>query len=230
MEFMRCDWLLLDADGTLFDYDLAEATALQQTLEAAGHPFRPGYLPAYAEINGEIWLALEQGTITPERLRTRRFELWSEAIGVEIDAVKFSEAYLQNLAGCTDLLPGAEKTVKAMAGQVQMMVITNGLKEVQRPRLAQSAIADFMAGMIISEEVGAAKPAGEIFDAAFARMGHPDRSRVLIVGDSLTSDMQGGYDYGIDTCWFNPNGAPGRPELPVTYEIAHMSELLEIVQ
>jgi 2-haloacid dehalogenase len=224
------DWLLLDADGTLFDYDAAESTALRQTLEAAGHAFQPSYLPAYAAINGEMWLALEQGNITPERLRTRRFELWSEAIGVPIDAAWFSDVYLRHLSLCTDLLAGAEETVRALAGRVRMLVITNGLRDVQTPRLARSAIAGYMAGMIISEEVGAAKPAGEIFDAAFARMGQPDRARVLMVGDSLTSDMQGGYDYGIDTCWFNPAGAPGCPSLPVTYQITRLSELLQIVE
>ena len=226
---MIYDWLLLDADGTLFDYDRAEATALQRSMEAAGHPFHASYLPAYAEINGQLWQSLEQGGISPERLRVRRFELWAEAIGVRIDAGRFSRVYLRHLAGCSDLIPGAEETLRALAGRLGMLIITNGLREVQRSRLANSAIAGYVGGIVISEEVGAAKPAGAIFDAAFACMGQPDRSRVLMVGDSLTSDMQGGCDYGIDTCWYNPHGAPRRPELPVTREIARLSELLEIV-
>jgi len=105
--------------------------------------------------------------------------------------------------------------------------VTNGLQAVQRSRLARSRISDFITDIIISEEVGAAKPQAAFFDAAFARLGQPAKSDVLIIGDSLTSDIQGGMDYGIDTCWYNPTNELLPDHLKVTYEIRHLRDLLE---
>jgi 2-haloacid dehalogenase len=222
-------WLLLDADGTLFDYDKAETSALKRTFEAFGHPFKREYVEVYRHINAGIWRAFERGEITPQVIRVRRFELLFDEIPVQSDPVAFSQSYLKHLGEGTFLIDGAVETVRALHGQVGLVVITNGLKEVQRPRLARSALGGFFADLVISEEIGASKPHPGIFDEAFARMGHPPKEQVLIVGDSLTSDIQGGSDYGIDTCWFNPAGRPRDLAVEIRYEIRHLSELLPIV-
>lgn len=226
---MKYKWLLLDADGTLFDYDLAEATALRQTFEELGCGYKARYADAYRQINGWIWLEFEQGRITQERLRTRRFELLFEHLELECDAETFSARYLSNLAKGTDLIGGVEEVLRALHGKVGLVMITNGLKDVQRPRFAQSLIAEYFADFLISEEVGAAKPSREIFDVAFARMGQPHKDEVLIVGDSLSSDIKGGNNYGIDTCWFNPAGKPRSLDVEVRYEIGDLCELLGIL-
>src|SRR5262249_43805395 len=123
----------------------------------------------------------------------------------------------------------AYEVVDELKKTSRLAIVTNGLQAVQKNRLARSPIRDHIAELIISEEVGAAKPKTAFFDAAFARLGNPSREDVLIVGDSLTADMQGGVDYGIDTCWYNPLGVPQPAGLPITYEIAHMRDLLNIV-
>ena len=222
-------WLLFDADDTLFDYGQAEAGALRLTFEQLGVRFDPAYLPVYQRINRQIWQDFEQGKISAEALRTRRFELLFEAIGVTIDAERFSAAYLPNLATQSELTEGALEVVRALHGKYRLAIITNGLRDVQRPRLAQSAIRDYIADIVISEEVGAVKPEGAIFDAAFQRMGRPGKDEVLLIGDSLTSDVAGGSAYGIDTCWFNPEGKVRRDGLVITYEIRRLTELLEIL-
>ncbi|MEJ2210839.1 MAG: YjjG family noncanonical pyrimidine nucleotidase [Anaerolineae bacterium] len=226
---MKYEWLLLDADGTLFDYDHAEAMALQRTFEQMGHTFDPGYAQAYRRINGQIWLDFEQGRISQERLRTRRFELLFDAVGARLDPEAFSLAYLENLAWGTRLMDGAEDVVQALHGRVGLMLITNGLQDVQRPRLARSALDGYFADLVISEEVGAAKPDPLIFDVAFQRMGRPPKEAVLMVGDSLTSDMRGGVDYGLDTCWYNPEGRPRNPDVPVRFEIRDLRQLLGLL-
>jgi FMN phosphatase YigB (HAD superfamily) len=110
-----------------------------------------------------------------------------------------------------------------------LALITNGIKEVQRPRFVQSALKDYFTVLIISEEVGTAKPDPAIFEAAFVQMGHPHRDEVLIIGDGLTSDIQGGYNYGIDTCWFNPTRAPRPVNIASQYEITHLTELIPLL-
>jgi len=222
-------WLLFDADDTLFDYGQAEAGALRLTFEQLGVRFDPAYLPVYQRINRQIWQDFEQGKISAEALRTKRFELLFGAIGVSIDAERFSAAYLPNLATQSELTEGALEVVRALHSKYQLAIITNGLRDVQRPRLAQSAIRDYVADIVISEEVGAVKPERAIFDAAFQRMGQPGKDEVLLIGDSLTSDIAGGINYGLDTCWFNPEGKARRDGLVITYEIRRLIELLEIL-
>jgi 2-haloacid dehalogenase len=221
-------WLLFDADDTLFDYPRAEANALQWTLERSGLAFRPEFFEIYARYNQQVWKEFERGEVTSQALRTKRFELFFDHIGATLDPQAVSPLYLQNLALGTDLLPGAEEVIRAVKGRYHLALVTNGLSDVQRPRLEHSVLRDCFEKVFISEELGAAKPTREYFDAVFAGIGHPPRESVLIIGDSLTSDMQGGVDYGIATCWYNPNGKT--TELAVTYVIKELLELNKILK
>ena len=226
---MNYQWILFDADGTLFDYDKTETNALANAFAEAGHAFDATVRASYREINRQIWLAFERGEISQQELRARRFEQLFAAIGVEEDPESFSEVYLRHLADGTDLIEGAEEILEKLSEELGLMLITNGLKDVQRPRLAKSTIHGYFKDVVISDEIGSAKPAPEIFDVAFERMDDPHKDDVLIVGDSLTSDIRGGRDYGIDTCWFNPDRRPREPEVESRYEISSLDELSGIV-
>jgi 2-haloacid dehalogenase len=226
---MKYQWLLFDADGTLFDYDRAEAAALAGTFVQSGLDFEPACAQIYRRINADIWLEFERGAITAQRLRTRRFELLFAALGLSFDAEEFSARYLRNLGGETYLMAGAEDLIKGLYGRAGLVVVTNGLTDVQRSRLSRSSISRYLTDVVISEEIGAAKPDRRFFDIAFRRMGQPPKSDVLIVGDSLTSDIRGGSDYGIDTCWFNPGRLPRPAGLGIRYEIGKLREVRHIV-
>lgn len=223
-------WLLFDADGTLFDYDRAEAAALGQAFEEIGAAFDSGYVAIYRRINQALWQALERGEIRPDTLKVRRFDLLLEAVGVAHPAANLSEIYLRCLADCSELVDGAHEVLCALQGRCQAAIVTNGLHAVQRRRVERSAIRDCVAHLIISEEIGCAKPAREYFDITFARLGHPPKNRVLMVGDSWFSDIQGAADYGLDTCWFNPRRLP-RPATPsITSEIGSLRELIPLLE
>ncbi len=151
------------------------------------------------------------------------------AVGIEADPLAFSAGYLQHLSTHTDLLDGAEEVVARLARISRLMIITNGLKDVQRPRFAGAVISRHFEDFVISEEVQAGKPDAEIFAEAFRRMNNPAKNEVLIIGDSLTSDIQGGINFGIDTCWYNPRRKPREPNFEASYEIAHLKELLPLI-
>jgi len=151
--------------------------------------------------------------------------LLAEAIDIPLDPARFSATYLSQLGQNAQLIDGAEAMLRALSGQVDMMLITNGLHAVQRSRFALSPLPAYFADIIISEEVGVAKPAPGIFDIAFEKMGNPAKDRVLIIGDSLSSDMAGGINYGIDTCWFNPDGRARDGQVGITHEIRRLSDL-----
>ncbi|CAG0945216.1 2-haloacid dehalogenase [Anaerolineae bacterium] len=226
---MKYTWLLFDADGTLFDYDQAEASALQRTFENFRLQYEPAYREIYRRINHQLWIEFENGSVSSELLRVKRFELLFAEIGIAVNTESFSNKYLSNLANASELMDGAFEVVQVLRERYQLGLITNGLKDVQRPRLVQSALRDCFAVFVISEEVGAAKPDPAIFDVAFQRMGNPTRDQVLLIGDSLTSDIQGGNNYGIDTCWFNPSHAPRNDSVTSTYEISRLNDLVQIL-
>jgi putative hydrolase of the HAD superfamily len=222
-------WLFFDADGTLFDYNRAEATAFRKALESLQFQFDEKYLDTYQKINRDLWQALERHEVTPAVLRVRRFELLLEALQLSGSADDLSVAYVEQLGLCTDLIDGAYEVLETLSKRSRIAIVTNGLEAVQRSRLMRSTIHPFVSELIISEEIGAAKPHPAFFDAAFAGAGYPPKQDVLIIGDSLSSDIRGGADYGIDTCWYNPTGE-SRPEgLSITCEISSLNKLLEII-
>lgn len=224
---MRYQWLLFDADGTLFDYDRAEAIALREVFRLAGVVFDPGYLTIYQRINHAAWQALEKGEITLSVLKVRRFELFLHSIGSAHSPSAFGENYLDCLARCSELMADAAEVLQALSGKYRLAILTNGLQAVQRRRLAGSVIGHHFAEIIVSEEIGVAKPAREFFDITWERLGNPSRKAALMIGDGWASDMVGATQYGLDTCWYNPGRKP-RPALgEITREIAALRELVE---
>lgn len=225
------EWLLFDADGTIWDFDAAEVEALETSFREVGIEFHDGHGSRYHSINIDVWAALERGELVPADLNRERFGRLFLEMGVEDppDPEAFGHQYLLNLAGCAQMMDGARELLDGVAGAHRLALITNGLATVQRPRLEHSGLVGMFDPVVISEEIGWAKPAPEYFDVAFDRMGRPDRSSALVIGDSLTSDIGGGAAYGLDTCWFNPSGKPNDSDVTPTYEISALSELAPIV-
>ena len=220
--------LILDADGTLFDFERSESAALARTLGAEGIAVDTALLTLYRTISLELWQALERGETTPGRLRVERFARLAERGGLAFDRSRVAAAYLDELALGIDLLPEVEETLAALAGSTRMLLATNGLATVQRRRFARAPIRRHFVDVVISEEIGAAKPQPEFFAEALRRLGAPPREEVLVVGDSLSADIAGAAAAGIDACWFNPRRLPlvgARPR----FEIAVLAELPALV-
>ena len=226
---MNYQWIIFDADGTLFDYDLAEITAIQKTFEYFGHDYNPEYLSVYRRCNKQLWDAFELGKVTIEKLKVQRFELLLNSLEISTDASQFSKNYLIQLSKGTQLIGGAEEVLHTLSDKVHMILMTNGIKEVQRSRLNLSTIKSYFSDIIISDEVGVAKPDSKIFEIALENMSISDKRTILMVGDNLSSDIKGGIDFGIDTCWYNPKQLEHNPEIRATYEVSDLKELLPIV-
>jgi len=219
-------WILFDADNTLFDFDRSAHEALQRTIEAHGVAFEPAHATTYQQINTRYWHAFERGEVEQSRLRVGRFEELLKNLGLTAtDPATFATHYEQRLSEGGHLLDGSEEILEILRPHVQMALITNGLQSVQRPRLAKSPIRPYFREILISEEVGAAKPDPQIFEVAFSRMGSPTPAEVLMVGDSLSSDIRGGADFGCDTCWYNPHQNPLGSDVSPTFEIEHLRQL-----
>lgn len=224
---MAYSWLFFDADGTLFDFDLAEKLALSCLLQDLGQPLTDDAYQCYQQINKALWEAFERGGVTQAHIKTKRFELWLGTLNIQADIDQVSRTYLTYLSQQGVLLGHALDIIQTLAKNYKMLLLTNGLKEVQRPRFNASILKPYMTDIIVSGEVGFAKPDPRIFDAAFEKIGNPDKREVLMIGDSLSADIQGGLSYGLDTCWYNPNGASS--SLRITHTIRDLRELITIL-
>jgi 2-haloacid dehalogenase len=224
---MQYATLLFDLDHTLFDSDVAEAAAFDDTLRSVGASDPSDYFDTFAAINVDLWAKVEQGTLSPNEVRHLRFRQLIDATDLEADAVEMGDRYVRGLGNNGDLYPGTREVIDSLAGSVTLALITNGIGEVQRTRIERLAIDHYFASVVISGEVGKAKPGTEIFDIVFEQLGGPDKETTLIIGDNLGSDIQGGINYGIDTCWYNPEGRDSNG-MPITHEIVDLAALQTI--
>jgi putative hydrolase of the HAD superfamily len=226
---MNYDWLLFDLDGTLFDYDTAERTALTKTFTEHGITYMDSYLDVYRQVNHQIWSDFEKGLITQFEIKTKRFEILARALDVSYNAALFSKDYLKYLSEGTHLIEGADTLLAYFHSAYSLALITNGLKDVQRPRIKASHIGHFFREVVISEEIGYAKPDPKFFEVTLQKIGNPPSDSVLIIGDSLSSDIMGGTLSGIDTCWYNPEQKKASHDVTVTYEIKNLYQLRDLL-
>lgn len=220
--------LLFDADDTLFDYKKAAEKAIRKTFIKFGLDYSPEIYTVYETINAGIWAELEQGLISQEKLKSERFRRLGESLSVRYDENDFSINYQNFLAESDDLIDFAGELLEYLSDKYIISVITNGLKEVQLPRIGNSSINQFISQIIISEDVGFAKPDKKIFEYAMNISGHNIKEEVLMIGDNINADIRGGNDFGIDTCWLNPEGKNAGAINP-TYTVSHLRELKEIL-
>ncbi len=220
-------WLLFDADGTLLDYEKAEAVALAEALGAIKTDCDPSILATYKRINSALWLAVERGELAPAAVKVRRFEQFFDAAGITHSPAAFSAIYLECLASCSHTIPGAAEVLDVLGRKYQMAILTNGLQIVARGRIARSPFCRHISEIIISEEIGFSKPAREYFDIALARLGNPSRRDVLMIGDGWASDVRGAVQSGINVCWYNPERKPRPDDSAITREIASLRELVD---
>ena len=225
----RFDIVLLDADETVYDFKLAEKTAVSLTFEQFGIPPTDEVVSLYSDINLRCWKALERGELAREDLKTVRFQKLFEQVGAApADYAAVNESYLDNLSRQAFLLDGAWEFVKKLHRYCKIYLATNGLTIPQTGRFRRAAIRPYIDGIYISEQIGHSKPTKEYFDYIFRDLGVTDKSRVIMLGDSLTSDMLGGRNAGVATCCFLNGGAPTHSDL-CDYEIESYDAFFDIL-
>ncbi|MEE0970482.1 MAG: YjjG family noncanonical pyrimidine nucleotidase [Clostridia bacterium] len=229
----KYDTILFDADGTLFDFLRGERVALISALEMNGYYISEEDVGVYSAINDSLWKALERGEVDKETLKTKRFEIFTERKGFNCNVKKLATDYTDQLSEQHFLIEGALDAVTALSEKCRLYIITNGISYVQRNRFSNSPVNEFIRELFISEEVGYEKPSVHYFEYVESKIDNFDASKTLVVGDSLTSDMQGGVNAGLDCCYFNSDGKKIPEESPlygkVKYTISRLDELIYIV-
>lgn len=219
--------ILWDVDGTLLDFSKSESCGIRRCLEEIGFPdCSDEMLERYARINHRYWEALERGEITKKEVLQGRFETFFREEGIPCsDIAAFNESYQKKLGEVFFENENAVGLCRRLRGRVRQYVVTNGTVEAQKNKLKNSGLGESMDGVFISDEIGVEKPGVGFFDCVFSKIGPVKRNEVLIVGDSLTSDMQGGNNAGILCCWYNPKRKPNTAGVRIDYEIRSLQEV-----
>jgi YjjG family noncanonical pyrimidine nucleotidase len=226
---MRFSTLLFDLDHTLLDSDTSETEAFAQLLEEFGVGDPVEHFATYREINLALWAAVERGEMVPDEVHTLRFERFAATIGLDAEPQTMAQRYAAGMGAHGELYPGARDVLEQLAEVASLALITNGLSEIQRARIERLEIETYFDAIIISAEVGTAKPHTSIFDLVFEGLNNPGKHETLMIGDSLSSDIRGGTNYGIATCWYNPHGKLAGPDDQITHEITALDQLLALV-
>ena len=224
------EFLFLDLDDTILDFHKAEHIALGKTFRGFGLEPTDEVMARYSVINKAHWERLERKELTREEVLVGRFGVLFGEYGISIDPERCARTYENNLSVGHYFLPGALEAVQSLSKKYKLYLASNGTAKVQAGRLKSADISHFFQKIFISQEIGANKPDIAYFKGCFAQIPDFDVTKAMMVGDSLTSDILGGKNAGMQTCWVNPTGKPAKADIQPDYEIKALSELEELLE
>ena len=224
------EFLFLDLDDTILDFHKAERLAISRTFRSFGLEPTEQVLERYHVINRLHWERLERGELTRDQVLTGRFQMLFEELGIPAQPQAIAKGYEHNLGLGHYFLPGAKEALDTLRGKYRLFLASNGTASVQHSRLTSAGLYPYFEKVFVSQALGANKPSRAFFDACAARIPGYDPRKALMVGDSLTSDILGGINAGMKTCWVCPRGAQGRPDIVPDYRIEALSQLPELLK
>lgn len=221
--------LLFDADGTLLDFDKTEQFALEKTFQKHHIEFTKELFEEYEKINKKLWKQFEDGIIDKKTVVYTRFVKLFKKLNIQEDGIAFEDEYQAMLGKGNFLLDGVHEVLTKLSKDYDLYIVTNGVIQTQYSRLQGTDIQKYFKDVFVSEEIGYQKPKKEYFDYCFKKIDHFNKERTLIIGDSLSSDIQGGINVGIDTCWINPHHLEKPSHMNITYTISSVQDLFHIL-
>jgi len=219
---------LFDADNTLYDFDKASAHAIKLLFNEYSFNYTDNIPARFIDIGMQLWERYEKGELSDAELQKLRFAELLTQLNITHDPVELNARYMYELGKCSFLLPGALEVCRQIAATGgHIYIITNGFWPTHEARIQHSPIEKYMSGFFVSELIGHKKPSAKFFDHVISHISPVDNGKILVVGDSLSADIAGGNNAGLDTCWFNPHGVENRTGVAPTYEISELREILE---
>ncbi|MEK9199278.1 YjjG family noncanonical pyrimidine nucleotidase [Ureibacillus sp. 179-F W5.1 NHS] len=222
--------LLFDLDDTLLDFGATEEVALQKLFSHQQVELTPEIKANYKKLNRELWRAYEEDQMDRDEVVNTRFAILFKQYGIEVDGVALEKNYRKYLSEGHHLIEGALNLIKTLHKQFDLYVVSNGESKTQEKRLHDSGLAPYFKKVFVSEDTGYQKPMKEFFHVVFSQIENLDLTTTLIIGDSFSADITGGWNVGIDTCWINHKQITMESDITPTYEITKLEELYKILQ
>lgn len=227
---MQFEWILFDADNTIFDFHASSEIAFHKSFAKHGIDSDDALYDVFRKLNAIAWKAFDENKMTHEEIKEFRFSELFREVGIKgMDALEFNALYFRMLVENIRYEKGAKELLAQIKGQCKMAIITNGMKEVQRPRLENSEIHSYFDRVFVSGEIGYSKPNSAFFDHVYQSLGETAREKVLVVGDNIYADIKGGADFGFKTVWYNPHHLENKNGVVPDYEIDALSALKKII-
>lgn len=225
---MKYTHLFFDLDNTVFNFNASSEIALEHVAALLDLPYDQVFKEVYHEHNAEVWHLLELGQIDGITLRKQRFERTAQHFGKQVDGLHLNRIYLQQLVKHPTFMPHSREILEYFSNSHQLIAVTNGLREVQRPRLIEVGLDKLFDAIVVSDEIGVAKPHHDYFDYAWKQVNQPDKSNCLMIGDNPNSDIKGAIHFGFSACLYDPQE---RLQSDIaTYKITDLNELKHIVK
>ncbi|MCI8956810.1 MAG: noncanonical pyrimidine nucleotidase, YjjG family [Eubacterium sp.] len=222
--------ILFDLDDTILDFHKCERTALTETFKMIGVEHTEKILDRYSVINDMHWKRLEKGELTRAQVLLGRFEVLFEEIGAECSSELAWKTYEELLGNQYFLVEGALDLLEKLYGKYRLYIVSNGTATVQDRRIAGAKLEKYFEKIFISQKIGVNKPNIRFFERCFSEIGDVKKEETIIIGDSLSSDIQGGINAGIKTCWYNPNKNECPKSMCIDYIIHSLDEIEEVIK
>ena len=220
--------VMLDIDNTLLDFHKSAEFAMEVAFKNHGLEFRPGYIKIFHEINDGLWQEIEKGTLTRERLWEIRFNKVLSALGLKGDGPKIEAEFRKILFDCAFLMDGAKELLEYLFGKYKIYAATNAIYHQQINRLTKAGIIKYFDNVFVSEKIGYQKPTKAFFDCCFSEIDKITPKETVMIGDSLTADIEGGLNYGMQTIWFNKDKKPFGDIMP-HFTICSLNQVKELL-
>ncbi|MCI8965129.1 MAG: noncanonical pyrimidine nucleotidase, YjjG family [Clostridia bacterium] len=221
--------ILFDIDDTLIDFDIDQKTAFKEAVKKIGYVCTDKMYEDYNKINLSMWEELNLGKMTLNEVFVNRFSVFFKKYGIKYDELEFNKILTDMFQKTGTLIKGVKETLDKLVNNYELAVISNGPKDQQYHRLKNANISKYFSEFFISEEIGYNKPDKRFFDIVFKNIDNKEKSKILIVGDSITSDIIGGKQVGVDTCLYNIRNKENKTNIKPEYEIENFEELLQIL-
>lgn len=220
---------LIDVDNTLLDFNECAKQSMKKGFEMYGLPFNRDDYAVFMRINNHLWEEIERGNLSKEELLQMRWNLIFKELGIEEDGPAFERVFRSSIADSHCLVEGARELMEYLSAKYRVFFATNGFTRPQKNRLELAGLWPFAEDMFVSESIGCNKPERGFFDYCFARMGDIGKDEVIMIGDSLTADIEGAADYGIHTLWYNHSCVTPGSAVKPDYTVNKLEEIRHIL-
>lgn len=221
--------ILLDLDNTLIDFNECARHSIMDAFAELGLTYTPKVFETFITENVKIWKRLEKGEITKPQLRADRWNIILGKLGIDYDGTVLEEMFENGVARYACPVEGAYELLDHLKDRYKLYIVSNGFRFVQESRLKIGDFEKYFDDIFVSEDIGIPKPATEFFDYCFQKLSNPPKSDTILIGDSLSADIIGGANYGIDTIWFNKNGDPMPESITPTHTVSTLKEIHTIL-
>ncbi len=221
--------ILLDIDDTIFDFHNCAKDSIIKSSEEFGISFSPKMFDRYFEQNWKLWGDYEKGLIERDDIFNIRFPILFAEFNIKADGIEFENAFQRHFMNTCSIVDGANEFIQYLSNKYEVYIVSNSLEKTQRSRLKKAGFDKYFKDIFVSDSVGYQKPTKEFFNYCFDKLKNVNKSQTIIIGDSLSSDIQGGINAGIKTCWFNPNKKVNKTKYKADYEISSLKEIKNIL-